>query len=307
MKLRVLLTFAVAVLAVAPVRGDDLAKLFPRELTEFKTYSGNPVFTAQGPGHWDVKIRERGWILREGDVYKLWFTGYNGERSGVKMLGFATSKDGIHWDRHPGNPIYSKHWVEDMMVTRHNGVYYMFAEGTDDQPHLLTSNDGVDWVRVRQLDVRQTNGKPIEPGPYGTPTAWFENGTWYLFYERRDAGVWLATSTDMKVWTNVLDDPVLKPGPAAEEELLIAMNQIIKHDGRYYALYHGKGKGPDWCTCIAVSSDLLNWIKYPKNPILTENKSSAVFVQADDGLRLYSMHDQVHLHLPVVEAGDNSN
>src|SRR5204863_475035 len=103
--------------------------------------------------------------------------------------------------------------VEDMMVVRQDAKWYMFAEGLNDQAQLLTSTDRVHWTRQGQLDVRYTDGKPLTPGPYGTPTAWHEDGTWYLFYERSDKGVWLATSKDLKTWTNKQDEPVLLPGP----------------------------------------------------------------------------------------------
>ena len=86
------------------------------------------------------------------------------------------------------------------MVVRHEGTFYMFAEGRGDQAQLLSSKDGIQWKRLGTLDVRKTNGKPIEPGPYGTPTAWVEDGKWYLFYERRDLGIWLAESRDMRVF-----------------------------------------------------------------------------------------------------------
>ena len=72
---------------------------FPPELVNWSPRPGNPVFAAEGPGHWDVKIRERGWILREGDTYKLWFTGYNGTRDGIKLVGYAASRDGIQTSR----------------------------------------------------------------------------------------------------------------------------------------------------------------------------------------------------------------
>jgi predicted GH43/DUF377 family glycosyl hydrolase len=276
---------------------------FPPELVKFVPYEANPVFTAAGMRHWDARIRERGWILREGDGYRLWYTGYDGSREGLKMLGYATSPDGLKWTRHKENPVHKEHWVEDMMVVRQEGVYYMFAEGRGDQAHLLSSKDGVSWKRHGPLDVRRRDGRPIEAGPYGTPTAWREDSTWRLFYERRDAGVWLAASKDMKVWTNVRDEPVLRPGPGEYDAEMIALNQIVKHNGRYYAYYHGSGRPGKtrlWCTCVATSKDLLEWEKYPLNPLLpaAANKSSGILVHDGKQFRLYTMHDEVHVHFP---------
>ena len=276
-------------------------KLFPPELVEFVPYEHNPVFTARGEGHWDERIRERGWILLEDGTWHLWFTGYDGTREGLKQLGYATSRDGLRWRRHPGNPIYGDHWVEDMMVLRHGDTYYMFAEGRGDRAHLLTSKDGIHWEREGPLDVRKTDGTPIDEGPYGTPTVWVENGVWHLFYERGDRGVWLATSRDRKVWTNVRDIPVLRPGPDLYDRDLIALNQIVKHGGRYYAYYHGTNTERDprlWSTAIATSTDLIHWTKSPGNPLLPvdENKSSGILIRDGDEYRLYTMHGEVNVH-----------
>src|SRR5690242_5871705 len=52
--------------------------LFPPQFARFEPDAKNPLFTAQGPGHWDVKMRERGWILRDGETWHLWYTGYDG-------------------------------------------------------------------------------------------------------------------------------------------------------------------------------------------------------------------------------------
>jgi len=293
-------------LSLAPARqpqGEQVA--FPPELVQFKPYQKEPVFAAGPKGAWDEKIRERGWILIENGQYKLWYTGYDGTKDGLRMLGYATSPDGVKWTRHPKNPIYKEHWVEDMMVVKDGGKYYMFAEGKDDLAQLLESDDGIAWQRVGQLDVRLKNGDKIPPGPYGTPTAWKENDTWYLFYERNDLGVWLATSKDMQVWRNVRDEPVLKPGPGAYDRDLIALNQVIKHQGRYYAYYHGSAKaGPNaklWSTAIATSTDLLNWEKYPHNPLqpVAENKSSGIVVHDGQRFQLYTMHPAVYLHVPA--------
>ena len=287
-----------ATLAAPLCGGEDE---FPAELVRFAPHEGNPY---SRPGARALGCEDSGARLDPPRrrplpslVHRL-----RRHREGDKLLGYATSRDGLRWTRHE-EPIYQEHWVEDMAVVKHGGTYYMFAEGRGDRAQLLTSRDGLAWQRVGSLDVRQRNGKPIEAGPYGTPTAWREDGVWHLFYERRDAGVWLATSRDMKVWTNVQDEPVLSPGPGAYDRDLIAMNQVVKHGGRYYAYYHGTGTPTtprQWTTGVAVSTDLVHWKKYPGNPLLpTEaNKSSGILVHDGQRYRLYTMHDEVHVHFP---------
>lgn len=216
-------------------------------------------------------------------------------------LGLATLCDGIHWARDPENPIFTGSWVEDVCVVFNNGVYVMVAEGKNDIAHLLTSTDGRKWTDRGSLDVRKADGMPISPGPYGTPAAWFENGTWYLFYERGDQGVWLATSKDLKIWTNVQDDPVIAMGPEPYDKTAVAVNQIVKRDEFYYALYHANAQCPwkNWTTCLARSRDLIHWEKYPGNPIIGNNCSSAILVKTPGGEdRLYTMHPDVKVFVP---------
>lgn len=273
---------------------------FPRELVKWQPLQGNPVFRAEGEGHWDVKIRERGWILRTGNQFQLWFTGYDGSRDGIKRLGQATSTDGFHWRRSPLNPLVTNRWIEDMCVVEHNGLFYMFAEGRqDNHSELLTSPDGLSWTWQGTLEVRSAAGTHSAKKPCGTPTVWIEKGTWYLFYEWLDRGVWLANTSDplSLVWTNVQDDPVLVPGPADYDKDMIAVDQVLKYQGSYYAIYHGSGTGDKtprtWNTDIARSNDLLHWTKYLGNPIVANNKSSGQIVPVDGRVRLYTMHDQI--------------
>jgi sucrose-6-phosphate hydrolase SacC (GH32 family) len=265
----------------------------------------NPVFAGTGRDTWDRKIRERGYILVGDDgTYHLWYTGYASDRPPTMLLGHATSRDGVHWVRDPDNPIFTGSWVEDMCVVKREGTYFMFAEGKNDIAHLLTSTDGRKWTDYGSLDIKKTDGSPIGPGPYGTPTAWFENETWYLFYERGDNGIWLATSKDLKTWTNVKDDPVIAMGPEPYDKTAVAVNQIVKRGDYYYAFYHANAHKPwkDWTTCVARSRDLIHWQKYPGNPIIQNNCSSAILVRTPTGEdRLYTMHPDVRVFVPASE------
>ncbi len=281
---------------------ENLTNEFPNELVNFKSYNKNPVFTGTDTSTWDKKIRERGYILKEDSIYHLWYTGYMKDESEMH-LGYATSNDGIAWKRYSSNPIYEKGWVEDMSIIKVASTYYMFAEGKDDIAHLLTSKNRIDWTEKGNLKILQTNGLPISKGAYGTPCIWHENDTWYLFYERGDLGIWLATSKDLKIWKNVQDEPVIKMGPDAYDKFAVAINQIVKYKGLYYGYYHASAfeDWRTWTTNVAVSKDLIHWKKYPKNPILEDNKSSSILVNDGKRYRLYTMHDQVHLHFPVTD------
>lgn len=276
------------------------------ELFDFVAYPQNPVFKGTDSATWDQKIRERGFILREEGTYHLWYTGFQNKADTELHLGYATSTDGIQWKRYEKNPIYDQAWTEDMMVVKDQGTYYMFAEGKDDIAHWLTSTDRIHWTEQGSLDIRYANGEPLTKGPYGTPTAWKENGVWYLFYERGDLGIWLATSTDLKLWTNIQDEPVIRPGPEAYDQFGVAVNQIIKQNGTYYAYYHATAveDWSDWSSCVAISEDLIHWRKYEHNPILKENKSSPILVHDGEQYRLYTMHDKVALHFPRNQDGN---
>jgi hypothetical protein len=276
---------------------------FPDELVDFVSIPQNPIFHGSDTNTWDKHIRERGWIWREDSTWYMYYTGYVKEED-EKHLGLATSRDGYHWTRYPSNPIYSSGWVEDMCVIKSDGLYYMFSEGRGDTAHMLTSPDKIHWTEKGNLDIRQSSGKSIRPGPYGTPTVIKGDSSWYLLYERDDQGIWLAQSKDFNVWTNIQDSPVLRMGPIPYDKYGLAMNQVIKYQGLYYGYYHGTAF-PDWrewSTNVAVSPDLIHWKKYSENPVLLQNKSSGIMVFDGRRYRLYTMHDKVNVHLPVADS-----
>ncbi|MFA7491142.1 MAG: hypothetical protein WCY58_10325 [Mariniphaga sp.] len=192
-----------------------------------------------------------------------------------------------------------------MFVLKYDEIWYMYAEGKNDIAHLLTSSDGIHWEKQGNLVILETNGDTI-PAPYGTPTVWIEDGKWYLFYERNDLGIWLAISGDKLTWINIQDEPVLKMGPEKYDEGAVAANQVIKFKDRYYLFYHGStnpnwadpDENAEWSSLVAMSVDLINWKKYPGNPLVEGDTSSPILVYDGEQYRLYTMHDKVGIYLP---------
>lgn len=275
---------------------------FPDAMVKFVPYETNPVFGGTGGETWDKKIRERGFILFEDSVYKMWYTGYKVDNE-PKFLGYATSADGIRWNRYKNEPIFKKKWTEDVFIVKNEGVYYMYAEGDKDVAHLLTSKNGIDWEEQGDLVILKANGDTI-PGPFGTPTVWVEDGKWRLFYERMDEAIWVAGSSDHRTWKNISDEPVIKAGPDEYDAAAVAANQVIKYQGKYYLHYHAssdpnwakEGSNAEWTSNIAMSEDLIHWTKYPGNPIIAGDHSSAITVFDGTATRLYAMHPEVFLY-----------
>ena len=97
MKLTILSVVATAasglILASAP-DSQPTGSAFPPELVSFGPPSAAPLLAGTGTDTWDRRMRERGWVMREGDGWHLWYTGYNDARSDSRYLGYATSPDG---------------------------------------------------------------------------------------------------------------------------------------------------------------------------------------------------------------------
>lgn len=295
----------VCLLALVSETARGEGPVVPKELVAFGPPSAEPLFAGGGADAWDRDLRERGWILRHGGCWHLWYTGSNPDRDPVRRLGHATSGDGLNWTRSTG-PLLPGRWVEDVCVARTGSpgedVFRMVAEGEHDIAHLLASRDLVSWRPCGPLDIRLASGDAIPDGPRGTPTLWVDRGLWHLFYERRDEGVWLATSRDCRTFTNVSDEPVLGCGPEAYDRHGIAIDQIVRFDGQWYAYYHAS---PDparqtWQTCLAASDDLIRWEKWAGNPLLPVDpahpkRSSATLIHDGERLRLYTTHPDVRV------------
>lgn len=79
---------------------NNVLSILPSEIqTLWSKYPENPILIP-GPQEWDSQLVGGPDILYDGKGYKMWYSGYDGK---YWRVGYATSSDGITWDKHP-NP-----------------------------------------------------------------------------------------------------------------------------------------------------------------------------------------------------------
>lgn len=132
-------------------------------------------------------------VLHEGGVYKLW---YDGTGPSGRHVGLATSVDGIHFTRHPANPLFLNAGAID--VEKVGDVYVMLREAGDGT-HWATSANGVCWVdRGRLFGLsgadhdRYGQVTPfLQLSPGGAPIAvWYGGAQVVTWNENRIAVAW---------------------------------------------------------------------------------------------------------------------
>jgi arylsulfatase A-like enzyme/predicted GH43/DUF377 family glycosyl hydrolase len=256
----------------------------------------NPVLRPGAPGAWDENMRERMWVTKEAGRFYGWYTGwrgnYNKDAPKLVQLGYATSDDGVHWTKHPGNPIFTDRWTEDPCVVKHGETYYMYAEDeTGDRTviHLLTSTDRVNW-KAHGTVLPRREGITWEARAVGTPVVWRESEKkWLMLYDAWPPGlVAIATSENGIQWNRNDQNQLLTA--AADNHWKthsIVPQSILRIDGKYHLYYHANDL--DFHTGHAVSSDLLNWTADEHNPILPDK--SAVVLDAGDSYFMYTSKD----------------
>lgn len=74
--------------------------------------SDQPVLQVDQP--WEAGRLFYPTVLKQGQMYLMWYGSYYGQDQQRTALGFATSQDGLNWQKHPNNPVFgpdpSREW-----------------------------------------------------------------------------------------------------------------------------------------------------------------------------------------------------
>ena len=239
-------------------------------------YSGNPVLDKGEMGTWDAGGVAAKSLVKVDNTFYLYYQGDNG--SGMIGIGVATSKDLIHWDKSPHNPILTRGsswesaWV-GMPCVIYDGRWKMLYEGCDgthSQIGMATSNNGITWTKYGRNPVL-TIGEigSWDAGSVGTPSIVKVDKKYYVYYVATDGTVYtntgLATSHDL-ITFNKETNPVLRRNAGQFDSQECSLNSIIYMDNQFIAMLSGYD-GINWSIGYAHSDDGIHFEKYSHNPL----------------------------------------
>ncbi len=244
-------------------------------------YSGNPVLTVGGSGTWESGYIGRPTVIFDGKEYIMI---YQGKQSTNPKIGFATSVDGINWNKYPNNPVLDQGasglWDERGVNCPNvfsDGVSYKLwfsglTNGNNLKAGYASSYDCIHWTKYQN--------NPILTGPSGNGAGVgnmhvIPLGNQYYGWYNHDFGsyseIYLAYSSDEVSWIKSSSNPVLRRGASSSWDSQSVHSPCIMFKNKQYYLYYS-GRSSSATQQIGLAKS-----KFITNGVLT---SKPIFIPA---------------------------
>jgi predicted GH43/DUF377 family glycosyl hydrolase len=186
-------------------------------------YGSSPVINVGPTGSWDRYYAFYPCVIKDGSMYKMWYSGYGGS---YYAIGYATSSDGKSWTKYSGNPVltvgqydqWDGYYAYMPCVIQDGSEYKMWYTGYSQYTYtgaigLATSTDGISWSKSPSNPCLATGG----PGSYdysifGCSVVKAAN-VYKMYYSGYDTNYYYniayATSPDGSSWTKYNGNPLL--------------------------------------------------------------------------------------------------
>jgi len=183
-------------------------------------HENNPVMVPGEEGEWDDTGIGSGTIIYDGEVFKMWYWGYDGNNG---RIGYATSTDGLLWNKHEipvldigEEGTWDGEHVEPGSVIFDGGLYHMWYTGIIGGERAIgyaTSPDGIAWTKsVNNPVLEKGNPGDWDDARVYCPVVIQNNGIFQMWYAAQHGLYWrtcYATSTDGQSWQKYDYNPVL--------------------------------------------------------------------------------------------------
>jgi predicted GH43/DUF377 family glycosyl hydrolase len=270
---------------------------------EFKAYEHNPILVPGEPGSWDELIIVAPNVILHDKVFYLFYTAFF--QAGGGAIGLATSSDGYHFMKYPGNPILSADksgfdafGTGGSVVIKTDTTWLMYF-GASELPIWGAGQDiGIATSRMVTGPWKKNESPVLRAGSKGEWDAGFifpssviinPEGILIMYYtanrEQLPAPgcyIGMATSEDGIHWKKYNDpsttghpfaesDPVLKPGMGKEWDNRSVWSCSVFKGEDGFEMYYGGDQMIDGIEKMAFglahSKNGINWEKHNINPI----------------------------------------
>jgi len=237
--------------------------------------NGVPVLEAGPGGSWDESGVIGPAVLHTWNNYLLWYSGISED---TFQIGYATSKNGLAWEKHPDNPVLTVgepgSWDEQKVwapaVLHNSSIWEMWYVGYSDvtgsQIGYATSLDGQNWVKYWDNPVLSPSFfDEWESSGLISPHVLFENGLYHMWYSNDPQGyIGYAVSSDGVHWERYPANPLISPIGGDEDCSSVKfVSPTILHLEEYHMWYQAGqscrgGVGGFWIV-HSTSPDGVTW------------------------------------------------
>ena len=205
--------------------------------------------------NWEMDVN-RPFVFYHNLKYHMWYTGQNHEKM-TSMIGYASSKDGLVWDRRD-EPVLRPEvpWEDNSIMCSHvifdesKQLYRMwYSAGHQFEPIAIGhafSCDGINWNRTFDSPIFQASKEfSWEKDRVSCPTVVYHGDYYYMFYigfqNVHRASIGIARSKDgISSWQRHPDNPILEPSIGSWDSDAVYKPSVAFHDGRWMLWYNGR-------------------------------------------------------------------
>ena len=202
-------------------------------------------------------IVNRPHVLYHNSIYHMWYSAQDIENS-VSTIGYATSPDGLKWERHIVGPVLAptQPWehttimCSHVLFDAHKSLYRMwYSAGHQYEPLAIghaVSCDGIHWNRTQDLPIF-TSDRMLEweQDRVTCPTVVYNGEYYYMFYigfaNIDDAAIGIARSRDgVSNWERHPHNPILKPSAGSWDRDAVYKPYPVFDGSRWWLWYNGR-------------------------------------------------------------------
>jgi len=128
---------------------------------DFTLANGNDPVLSPTSGAWDSGSVMQPWVVKDGDVYYMWYAAHTGSRP--QLIGFAYSSDGYTWTKSRGNPIINEEstgYAEPSVIID-DGTWRMWTMGVGGGISYYNSTGPFEFSSIQSAIDKADSGDTI--------------------------------------------------------------------------------------------------------------------------------------------------